>query len=83
MARARNLLVVASLALVGCSRRETPPVALAPAREAAGLTIYAAQGGEVTDPVVDAYRSRNPGLGIQIIRGGMGEMLSRIRAERE
>ena len=83
MARARNLLVVASLALVGCTRRETPSVAPAPAREAAGLTIYAAQGGEVTDPVVDAYRSRNPGLGIQIVRGGMGEILSRIRAERE
>jgi len=68
---------------VGCARSEGPASASAPAGRGAGLTIYAAQGGEVTDPVVDAYRAKNPGLTIQIIRGGMGEMLSRIRAERE
>jgi iron(III) transport system substrate-binding protein len=74
-------IVVGAALLAGCARAEqaAPP----PPKASAGLTIYAAQGGEVTDPVVDAYRARNPGLSIQIIRGGMGEMLSRIRAEAE
>ncbi len=81
MTRPRSSWIVVALVLfAGCSRPET---ARSPARPSAGLTIYAAQGGEVTDPVVDAYRRENPGLVIQIIRGGMGEMLSRIRAERE
>jgi len=78
----RAWIVVALVFLVGCARPE-PTKGSKAARPSAGLTIYAAQGGEVTDPVVDAYRVRNPGLVIQIIRGGMGEMLSRIRAERE
>lgn len=74
-------IVVSAAILAGCTKaQETPPP---PVGVSAGLTIYAAQGGEVTDPVVDAYRRKNPGLSIQIIRGGMGEMLSRIRAERE
>ena len=81
MTRPRSFWIVVCLGLLtGCSKRETKSTA---ARPSAGLTIYAAQGGEVTDPVVDAYRRQNPGLSIQIIRGGMGEMLSRIRAERE
>ncbi len=81
MTRPRGPWIVVALAFaVGCrspsnksGRSESP---------ASGLTIYAAQGGEVTDPVIDAYRRKNPDLAIQIIRGGMGEMLSRIRAER-
>jgi iron(III) transport system substrate-binding protein len=83
MARSRPLWTLACALAVGCGRSEAPAAPpSAGARPEAGLTIYAAQGGEVTDPVVDAYRERNPALRIEIIRGGMGEMLSRIRAER-
>ena len=84
MARSPHLLALASVLAAGCVRGDgrsaAPPP---PPRPDAGLTIYAAQGGEVTDPVIDAYRAKNPGLRIQVIRGGMGEMLSRIRAERK
>jgi len=83
MRPSRHLCIVAFAVAFGCGRSEAPSKALSPAPPPAGLTIYAAQGGEVTDPVVDAYREKNPGLAIQIIRGGMGEMLSRIRAEHE
>ena len=83
MTRPRGLLIVAWLAIAACVRREAAPAASSPSGPAAGLTIYAAQGGEVTDPVIEEYRRRNRGLTIHIIRGGMGEMLSRIRAERE
>jgi iron(III) transport system substrate-binding protein len=55
------------------------PAAVAPAPEA--LTVYAAQGPEVTDPVLEAFRSKHPGLRVDVIRGGTGEMLGRIRAE--
>ncbi len=82
MTRPRCYTIVVCVALfAGCSKAEEAPAPRT--RVSAGLTIYAAQGGEVTDPVVDAYRLMNPGLEVQIIRGGMGEMLSRIRAERE
>jgi len=83
MTATRHSWTLALAVALGCARNETPSGAKASAPPAAGLTIYAAQGGEVTDPVVDAYREKNPDLSIQIIRGGMGEMLSRIRAERE
>lgn len=82
MTRLRGFgIVVASAFLAGCAQPERAPGQTV--ERSAGLTIYAAQGGEVTDPVVDAYRLKNPRLEIQIVRGGMGEMLSRIRAERE
>ena len=83
MTRPRMSLIVALFVLASCAGREASESAPVPSITAAGLTIYAAQGGEVTDPVVDAYRRLNPNLTIQTIRGGMGEMLSRIRAERE
>ena len=83
MTRPRKLLIVALLAIAGCSKRETTGPAAAFSRPSAGLTIYAAQGGEVTDPVIDGFRRLRPDIEIQIVRGGMGEMLSRIRAERE
>lgn len=84
--RRPSFWILACASLAACSspapasRAETRPEAPV---VAAGLTIYAAQGGEITDPVIDAYRARHPDIPIQIIRGGMGEMLSRIRAERE
>ena len=83
MTRSRSFWPLALVVVAACSNRSEPQAANAGRVPPAGLTIYAAQGGEVTDPVIDAYRARNPGLAIQIIRGGMGEMLSRIRAERE
>jgi iron(III) transport system substrate-binding protein len=46
------------------------------------LDIYAPQGQEVTEPLVEAWQRRNPGLRINLIRGGAGELLSRLRAEK-
>lgn len=63
------------LAAAGCARGRGG------AREA-DLTIYAAQGAEITTPVLDAYQLRRPGLRIALVRAGTGEMLARARAER-
>jgi len=46
------------------------------------LNVYAAQGQEVTTPLTDAWQKKNPGLRINVIRGGAGELLSRARAEK-
>jgi iron(III) transport system substrate-binding protein len=68
---------VAGVLLAGCARRLEAPSG------GADLTVYAAQGAEITTPVLDAFQRRHPGLRIDVIRAGTGEMLARIRAERE
>ncbi|MCI0547114.1 MAG: extracellular solute-binding protein, partial [Candidatus Rokubacteria bacterium] len=47
-----------------------------------GLVVYSAQAPELTGPILDAWRART-GVDIEVVQGGMGELLSRIRAERE
>jgi iron(III) transport system substrate-binding protein len=75
MMRARLVPVLLLAAMVGaCSR--------GPATPAAELDIYAAQGQEITTPLLDVYQQKNPGLRINVIRGGAGELLSRMRAEK-
>ena len=69
--------VVAGVLLAGCARRTDVRSG------GADLTLYAAQGAEITTPVLEAYRRHHPDLRIDVIRAGTGEMLARIRAERE
>ena len=68
-----RLVVVAAAALAGsaCGSRTGPE-----------LNVYAAQGQEVTTPLIDAWQKKNPALRINVIRGGAGELLSRVRAEK-
>jgi iron(III) transport system substrate-binding protein len=61
------------VASAGCSRDTDP---------SAALDIYAAQGQEITTPLIDAWQQKNPDLRINVIRGGAGELLSRMRAEK-
>jgi iron(III) transport system substrate-binding protein len=64
---------VLAAALAGCARSAGP---------SAELDIYAAQGQEITTPLIDVYQRKNPALRINVIRGGAGELLSRLRAEK-
>ena len=68
-----RLVVVAAAALANaaCGSRSGPE-----------LDVYAAQGQEVTTPLIDAWQKKNPSLRINVIRGGAGELLSRMRAEK-
>jgi iron(III) transport system substrate-binding protein len=68
------LILALGAFLVGCS----------PAARSArsDLTVYSAQAPELTGPILDAWRART-GVDIDVVHGGMGELLSRIRAERE
>lgn len=69
--------VVAAVLASACARGARAPGGRA------DLTVYAAQGAEITTPLLDAYQRRHTALRIDVIRAGTGEMLARIRAERE
>jgi iron(III) transport system substrate-binding protein len=64
-------MAAAALAACACGGRTGPE-----------LDVYAAQGQEVTTPLIDAWQKKNPSLRINVIRGGAGELLSRVRAEK-
>jgi iron(III) transport system substrate-binding protein len=66
-------VLLAGACLSACLRASGP---------VAELDIYAAQGQEITTPLIDAYQQKNPALRINVIRGGAGELLSRMRAEK-
>ena len=70
----------AAIALLGlgCCAREAGSKPAASTR----LTLYVAQPPEMVDPIAAAFRERT-GIAIDTVHGGMGELLSRIRAERE
>lgn len=63
---------LAALGLAGCGGG--PPRRV--------LDIYAPQGQEITTPLVERWQEKNPDLRINVIRGGAGELLSRMRAEK-
>jgi iron(III) transport system substrate-binding protein len=65
--------VLAAASTAACAGATAPP---------ATLDIYAAQGQEITTPLIDAWQRKNPSLRINVIRGGAGELLSRMRAEK-
>ncbi len=69
--------MAAALLLAACTRSP------AGGTRNADLTLYAAQGAEITTPVLDAYQRRRPDLKIDLVRAGTGEMLARVRAERK
>lgn len=70
-------LAAALVPLLGCAGGDTRGAA-----PSGQLTLYVAQAPEMVDPVLAAFRSRT-GIAAETVHGGMGELLSRIRAERE
>ncbi len=72
----RGLSLVSAAFLFACA---TPAERSA---RSEGLTLYSAQAPELTEPILDAWRART-GVEVDVVHGGMGELLSRMRAERE
>jgi iron(III) transport system substrate-binding protein len=70
------LPIALAAALAGCSS------SAARSARSTCLTVYSAQAPELTGPILDAWRART-GCDIDVVHGGMGELLSRLRAERE
>ncbi len=46
------------------------------------LIIYNATNPKLVDKVVEVFKSQNPGIDVSIINAGVGELLTRIKAEK-
>jgi iron(III) transport system substrate-binding protein len=46
------------------------------------VVVYSAIGTEVMQAFTDAFQAANPGVTVQVISGGSGELLTRIKAEK-
>ena len=46
------------------------------------LVIYTGSGPEITDPLFAKFKEEYPGIDIELVKAGSGELLSRIRAEK-
>lgn len=59
-------------------------LALAPGAQAASgdLTIYNATNPKLVDAIVEVFKSKNPDIDVAVINAGVGELLTRIKAEK-
>ena len=59
-------------------------LAMAPGAQAASdvLTIYNATNPKLVTKIIDEFKSKNPGIDVDVINAGVGELLTRIRAEK-
>ncbi|MCO5066328.1 MAG: extracellular solute-binding protein [Rhizobiaceae bacterium] len=46
------------------------------------VVVYSAISTKLTDAFVDAFQKANPDISVQLIAGGSGELMTRIKAER-
>jgi iron(III) transport system substrate-binding protein len=58
--------------------------AMAPGVQASSdvVTIYNATNPKLVNKIVEVFKSKNPGIDVEIINAGVGELLTRIRAEK-
>jgi len=56
-------------------------LALAPGAQASQdvLTIYNATNPKLVSKIIDEFKAKNPGLNVDVINAGVGELLTRIR----
>lgn len=69
----RALIAVLLAALAGL-------VPLAAASNA--VTIYTMHGPEITTPILDAFRAKNPSITVNLVKAGTGEIVARLEAEK-
>lgn len=46
------------------------------------LVIYTGSGSEITDPILEGFKKEYPGIDVEIVKAGSGELLARIKAEK-
>jgi len=77
----RPIMIVASIcALIALA----VPGAMAQAAKvpSGSLVLYTGNGTEITDPLLAAFKLAYPGIKVEIIKGGSGDLLARIKAEK-
>ncbi|VAW10878.1 Ferric iron ABC transporter, iron-binding protein [hydrothermal vent metagenome] len=59
-------------------------MAMAPGAQASGdvLTIYNATNPKLVTKIIDEFKAKTPGIDVDVINAGVGELLTRIRAEK-
>lgn len=76
MRHQRRLFLAGALALASL------PVVGPAASAAETVVVYSAISTKLTQAFVDAFQKANPGVTVQVIAGGSGELLTRVKAER-
>ena len=69
---------VATLALAACGGGDSGDSNSGGSNE---LVIYASHPTEMVDYFVDAFEEENPGISVDLVTGGTGDLLSRVQAE--
>ncbi len=79
----RSIAAVAALSaaafLAACSDSGTPGQAAA----TKSLVLYASHPTEMVDTFVKAFEKENPGVKVELITGGTGDLLGRVKAEKD
>ena len=59
-------------------------MAIAPGAQASQdvLTIYNATNPKLVGKIIEEFKAKNPGMNVDVINAGVGELLTRIRAEK-
>ncbi len=47
------------------------------------INLYTPHGPEITGPILELFHEKYPGIQVQLVSGGTGELLSRLEAEKE
>jgi iron(III) transport system substrate-binding protein len=68
----KRLLTLAALGLA---------LMAAPAQAQSSLVLYNAGGLKLMQAIVDDFSKKNPGIKVEVINGGVGELITRIKAE--
>lgn len=83
MPRFRSMAAIAAVAITAlvaaCSDSGTPSK---PAASNA-LVLYASHPTEMVDYFVKAFEKENPGVKVELITGGTGDLLGRVKAEKD
>lgn len=78
---ALSAVILLSSGLVACSGQSAPDGGSS--QGGGTLVVYTGSGTEVTDPLFAAFAKVNPGINVQIVNAGSGELLARIKAEKD
>jgi iron(III) transport system substrate-binding protein len=78
----RSMLV--AFAIVLCLAVATPVAFAQSAKTLSGrLVLYTGNGTEITDPLLAGFKKAYPAIQVEIVKAGSGELLARIRAEKD
>lgn len=70
------------LFLAGATALACLPMLGSAASAAGTVVVYSAISTKLTQAFVDAFQKANPDISVQVIAGGSGELLTRVKAER-